>query len=310
MKIVIFGLGSVGKRHAKILKECFDVELFAFRSGSHSGNDLGITELYNWKDVENQKADAAFITNPTSRHIETALKCASAGMHLFIEKPLSDSMEGVDELAGICREKKLTCYTAYCLRFHPVIKEIKNLISGKGVLHVRAVCSSYLPSWRQETNSKDTYSASKRLGGGVLLDLSHEFDYISYLFGQIDEIKGFFGRASEVTVDAEDFADVSIKTKKMICVSLHINFLSRLNERMFIVDYEGGYMVGDLIESKIEASNGNKKETMTFSSDRDAYFKEQTQYFFNNMGKPEIMNDITESSELLRKILEFKNAKQ
>lgn len=308
MKVVIFGLGSIGVRHAKILLDNFECELFAYRSGSrNSVNNLGIKEVFSWEEIKNILPDIAFITNPTYLHIKTALQCASLGMHLFIEKPLSHSLDGIDLLESICVKKKLTCYVAYSLRFHPVIKKILDLIEGKYVYHVRVVCSSYLPDWRERQDYKKSYSASIKRGGGVLLDLSHEFDYIKFLFGQIKDIKGVYDRISEVTDDAEDFADVLITTDSAINVNLHMNFISLFNERSITVNYKGGYLVGDLLDGKIEYHYKGGKQSFLFNVDRNEYLREQTQYFFENIGNKSIMNSILESKQLLGKILEFRN---
>lgn len=305
MKVVIFGLGSIGNRHALILKKYYPYELFAFRSGlSRKGNILGIKEIYDWRELNKLKPDIAFITNPTSLHIKTAIKCAKLNMHLFIEKPLSNSLGGISELEKICKMNKLTCYTAYCLRFHPVIKKLKEIISGKKILHVRITCSSYLPDWRKAKEKKDAYSLWANKGGGALLDLSHEFDYTRYLFGQITRIKGVFGRVSKVTVNSEDFSDVLIKTSKGINVNLHINFLSRLKERKIIIDYDGGYIIGDLLNGQVIASQKTKQQQ--FGIERNDYLKDQIAYFINNLGNALIMNNLEESRQTLNTILELK----
>ncbi len=302
MKIIFFGLGSIGNRQAKILKDSFPCKLFALRSGvSKKRNNLKIKELHLWKEVAQLKPGIAFITNPTFLHMKTALKCASLGMHLFIEKPISHTLEGIDTLADICQKKKLTCYTAFCLRFHPVVKRLKKMISGKKIFHVRISCSSYLPDWRDK---KDTYSSFANKGGGVLLDLSHEFDYIYYLFGPIKIIKGVFGRVGRVTQDSEDFADVLIKTTNGININLHLNFFSKLNERKIIIDHEKDCIIADLLSGQIISSKG--KKNYQFKVERNEYLKEQIEYFFKNIGNPSMMNNLKESKLVLTKILEFK----
>lgn len=67
----------------------------------------------------------------------TASQCARRGMHLFIEKPLSDSLKGFSDLLRLTQKKNLTVYIAYCLRFHPVIAKLKELLKGKKVVHAR-----------------------------------------------------------------------------------------------------------------------------------------------------------------------------
>ena len=143
-------------------------------------------------------------------------------------------------------------------------------------------------------------------GGGVLLDLSHEFDYAKHVFGEFEEMKGFYGRASDLTIDAEDFADVLIKTVNSTHVNLHLNFNSLVNERTITVDFEEGYAIGDLLRNKLEVSWLGEVESYEYSADRDDYLTEQSKYFFDNIGNPSIMNDIGEAKALLAQILDFK----
>lgn len=307
MKVLICGMGSIGLHHAKILSGPLGHDVYALRSTRRPlEQGLNIRETFSWSDVEAIRPEAAFITNPTNLHLETALRCASLGMHLFMEKPLSHSMDNIELLESLCREKGLTCYTAYCLRFHPVIKKMREAIDGKRIYHVRVVCSSFLPDWRPGDDYRKSYSASARDGGGVLLDLSHEFDYTRYLFGEIAEVTGIYGKVSQLAIDAEDFADVVIKTARAIPVNIHLNFNSLLFERTIKVDFEGGYGAADLIENRIETSYGGCVEKFEFSVDRNSYLMEQSAYFFDNIGNPSIMNGIGEAKALLKQILKFK----
>lgn len=306
MKVIVFGLGSIGERHARLLVKRFGCDVYAFRTGKKSRNLPDISEIYSWKEAESLKARVAFITNPTSNHIETAQKCAKLGMHLFIEKPLSDSLKGISQLEKIVNAKRLVCYTAYCLRFHPVVKKIKELLKGRKIFHVRIACSSYLPAWRKTFNVKKTYSALKKKGGGVILDLSHEFDYIEFILGSITSIKGAFGRVSDITLDAEDFADILLKVKNRIPVNLHLNFLSRANERLIKIDFDGGYLQGDLIQNSLVYRNNGQEKSFSFSLTDDDLFESQTRYFLNNLGNPLLMNNLSEAKNLLKKIFAFK----
>lgn len=308
MKIIIFGLGSIGERHARLLLNNYDHEIYAFRSSKKSKpNKIGIAELFSWQEVEKVAPQVAIISNPTSLHIKTALRCAGLGMHLFIEKPLSHDLDGVARLKALCRRKGLTCYVGYCLRFHPVIKKLKELLNGNKIYQARVVCSSYLPDWRPGKDPKSTYSARRGLGGGVLLDLSHEFDYVSYLFGGIKEMQGVFGKLAKVTRDAEDFADVLITAGNNVRVNLHIDYFSRLNERSIKIDCEGGYILGDLIGGGVERSINGDREVFKFEVDRNAYLREQMAYFLMNLGKKKMMNDLNEAIPLLGSIVELKH---
>ena len=123
MKILFFGLGSIGKRYAKLIKDNYNHELYAFRHDKNQvGNELNIKEIYKIDQIDEIKPDIAFITNITASHLKYANICAEKGIDLFIEKPLSHDDVGLDDFKKIVKENNVNIYVAYCLRFHPVIK--------------------------------------------------------------------------------------------------------------------------------------------------------------------------------------------
>ncbi|MFH1380004.1 MAG: Gfo/Idh/MocA family oxidoreductase [bacterium] len=310
MKIIIFGIGSIGRRYAYILRHNFTRDIIAFRSKEQDHFTSNVRQtVHTWDQVKRCRPEVAFITNPTFMHIKTALKCASLNMHLYIEKPLSHNLNGVDKFAEVCRRKKLACYTAYAFRFHPVIQLIRKLLKRKTIYHARVICSSYLPRWRKDANYKKYYSVSSNKGGGVILDLSHELDYISFLFGQIRSINGTYGRASSITIDAEDYMDASIVTSNNVYVNLHLNYFSLCEERKIIVDFKNGYITGDLRKNRVEYCYNNVKKVFTFAVNRNDVLKKQITYFLDNLKKHSMMNNITESRRLIRKIQEFKHGR-
>lgn len=309
MKIIFFGLGSIGRKHVDILLSDFNHELYALRSqkGAQSA-PAGIKELYSWDEVKEASPDVAFITNPTSLHVETAQQCALLGMHLFIEKPIGNTLDGVDELEDTCARKNLACYVAYVLRFHPVVIKMKELLEDKEVHHVRVVCSSYLPSWREGQDYVENYSTKEKYGGGVLLDLSHEFDYIQHLFGSISDIKSNFEHISNLSIDVEDFADVLLTLQSGAYVNLHLNFLSHLKERTIKVDFEGGYCLGDLNANTIKyCSNGNVDQ-FSYDVDRKDILKRQIEHFLSDLGKPQLISNFTDAKKTLEHILTIKDS--
>lgn len=310
MKIIFFGLGSVGQRHAKILLENYSHNLYAFRSGANGEtNSLGIKEIYSWDQVKNLQPDIAFITNPTSLHIETALKCAEIECKLFIEKPIDKDTEELDKLLEIVKKKSLVTYVAYNLRFNPVIKKLKEYLGSYQPLYGRVVCTSFLPGWRPGTNYLKSYSANTAMGGGVILDLSHEIDYVNYLFGEIKETKGRFSKISNVTVDVEDYADMLVMSGS-VRVNVHIDFLSQQRQRYIQIDFDGLTVVGDLINTQIkEYEREAEKNIIKLEYERGQEYKEQMRYFFDNIDNHQMMNNLIEASDLFKKIIAFKNTK-
>lgn len=304
MKIVVFGLGSIGKRHIKLLKEGFNHELFIFRSGE-KGNEFDLPELYHLDEVSELNPDVAFITNPTSCHLQYALFCAERCIDIFLEKPISHSREKINELVRLAEKNKVTIYTAYCLRFHPVIKWLKDYLSENKVIHASVNSSSYLPNWRSGDHTKN-YSAHSSQGGGVILDLSHEIDYLCYLFGEIDEVEGKAGKLANVTVDSEDNADLLLDFESSVKCNLHLNFFSRLNRREIILNLAAKTIIADLISSKVRIIEDEKDEVISLETAKDKMYRDQLHYFFDNLHNPNLMNGLSEASKIFNTIMKIR----
>ncbi|NTV29644.1 MAG: Gfo/Idh/MocA family oxidoreductase [Candidatus Omnitrophica bacterium] len=307
-KVMIVGLGSIGRRHARIFRDELGCEVAAMRSLG-SGNGLGVTELRSWKEAGVFSPDVCVITNPTSQHVVTALKCAELGAHLFIEKPLSDGMSGIKQLKEVCRRKRLACYVAYPLRFHPVVLKARELLAKARPLYARAVCASFLPDWRPGRDAKSVYSARRKEGGGVILDLSHEFDYLAYLLGPVRKISGAKGRLADVTVDAEDYADASLVFADGTRASVHLDYFSRTVQRDFHIDLEDGFIRGDLVANTLRCLRDKRERKFSFKVERDDYFVAQARYFLGNISNGQGMNSLAEAVPLLQRILEFRHGR-
>jgi len=306
VRICIFGLGSIGKRHAQVLQGLGGHEIFALRTAKgQEPVDLKVHELRNWKEVEAVKPEIALITNPTYLHIDTALRCAKLNCHLFIEKPIDSS---VDKLALLMKEvkaRKLTTYVAYNLRFHPAIEFLKKYLVAKKISHATIYNSSYFGRWRPNQHHLKSYASYRKKGGGVILELSHEFDYMEWLFGEMKAISGWFGKTSKVTVDSEDMMDALIKTPRAL-VNLHCDFLSQKAQRFLKIDCVDETIVADLIASRVEIEKNGKQKIKQFKTERNIAYIKQMKYFLNNIHNPKMMNNLFEASRLFTKIIEFR----
>ncbi|HJN62249.1 MAG TPA: Gfo/Idh/MocA family oxidoreductase, partial [Candidatus Parcubacteria bacterium] len=211
MKFLIIGYGSIGKRHANNLKFILKSErdIIIYRQPGEK-KVPGLKTFFNLKDALSEKPNAVVIATPTNSHIPIALKCAKAGTHLFIEKPVSNNLKDIKKLTKLIKRNNLITMIGCCLRFHPGLKHTKDLIAEKTIgkiISVIAQAGQYLPDWRAGVKYQNTYSAKKSLGGGVVLDLIHELDYLYWLFGEVKSVFAFTGKSSNLTIDTEDIAD-------------------------------------------------------------------------------------------------------
>jgi len=307
MKLLFCGLGQIARRHIEILQKAYTHEIFALRRPSSIPSGIsGVRELSSWSEAEKFSFDAAFITSPSHAHISQALECARRGIPLFIEKPLGSSTAGLAELVSLVQTKKLLTYVGYCFRFHPLVREFKKKLEGLTVLHARVVFSSYMPDWRTKKNYQTSYIVRKALGGGVLLDCSHEIDLAEYFFGTVSAINGAAGRASTLTVDAEDYADMILKHPQTV-TSLHLDFFSRVTQRYVEASTAELFLRLDLKKNLISIGREGALQETAYEVDRDLMYREQLRYFFDHLasGKP-MMNSVPEAARLLKQLLVFR----
>ncbi len=299
-------MGSIGLRHAAVLLKRPGMEVFAYRSGKGPRPvPAGLREVFTWAEIENTEPDVAFIANPTFLHVETALACARRDMQLFVEKPIGCSWAGLDTLLDEVTRRDLATYVAYNLRFHPVIRALHEELQERRVLHMSVYAASYLPTWRPGHDHLKSYSASRAQGGGVVLDMSHEFDYIEYLVGPIERIDGVTGRTGCVTLDAEDYLDAIIETARCRVV-VHVDFMSVNSQRTIRVDCPGECIIADLLRGTIECHACDKTTSRAYDPDMQPTYERQIDYFLENLGNPRMMNNLVDASVLFRKVLEFR----
>lgn len=225
MKALFIGLGSMGHKHIDILKRNHDCEIYAFRSGCGiSPTPDGVTEITSWEDF-----DAAFITNPSNMHINTAIKCAERNINLFIEKPLDVSTHGLDRLCYLVDKFKLSAYVAYPFRFHEAFKKFKGYYPKK----VHIVCETDYKKWKPYKVAEHTRGTD-----GVLLELSHEIDIIDHLFGPIRRI---CGKVSDNVADLHMVCD-----RVSGSVTAHLDMDSDQEQRFIEVDGETTHYSADI----------------------------------------------------------------
>jgi predicted dehydrogenase len=312
LDVVFFGLGSIGMRHLRLLSERFaadEARFFAVRSGARdTATPERVTAIRSLDELPaSRRTGVAFVCNPTSLHVPVALDCARRGLHLFLEKPISDSADGLDELARVVAQQHLTAYVAYPLRFLPVVAALREQLGDATRGHVRYVVSSYLASWRPGTDSKDRYSAQRALGGGVILDLSHELDLLWHLFGPLEVLSAHAGRLGNVTLDCEEYADGLLRARGFD-IGLHMNFCSLHEQRTLEIDLPDRYLSVNLRSGALQSRTRDADETRALPIERDDVFRRQLDFFFANLGRSSFSNDLTEASDVFRTVLDFKRA--
>lgn len=303
LKVVFIGIGSIAKRHIKNLVsvcESKKIELIidAVRSGHGKMLPKEISSLVNnvYYETEpiNENYDVVFITNPTSRHLKTILTYQDKARHFFIEKPFIDRTQ----LSGFNSNDihiKGIAYVACPLRYTNVVQYLKRNLDLKSVYSVRAISSSYLPEWRPGQDYRQTYSAHKEQGGGVSIDLIHEWDYLNYLFGKPKEVYSIISRVSHLEIDSDDIAVYIARYKDMVA-ELHLDYLGRKTIREIEVFSKDETIIGDLINSQIKFLCSGK--VIDLAEDRDSYQKKELDYFISLISKFDNKEEVPQYNNL------------
>ncbi len=247
--ILIAGLGSIGQRHLRNLLRLGVEDIALLRTSPQTLDFAPHLPVYTDLDQALATApDLVMVTNPTANHLEIALPAARAGCHLFIEKPLSHIWDGVSELLEIVEERNLITLVGFDLRFDPGMELIKSLLDENRIGHlvsIQAQVGQFLPDWHPWEDYRQSVSAKRATGGGVILDLIHELDYVSWLMGSVAAITCMAGQVSSLEIETEDVACILIEFEGGAIGTIHLDYIQRAASRTCRVIGEGGTILWD-----------------------------------------------------------------
>lgn len=234
-RILIVGLGSIGKRHLRLARKLLPTsEIAVLRHQVDSTIPEGADYIFSsMAEALGFAPQLAVIANPANFHLSVAIPLAEAGVHLLIEKPLSATTENVAELIEVCKKTKAVLLVGYNLRFSPSLQKFKSMLHDEvigDVWSVRNEIGQYLPSWRPESDYRKGVSAQQKLGGGVLLELSHEIDYLRWIFGEIEWVQAVLSKSSDLEIDVEDsahliFGFIPNDVKRSLIATVNLDFI-------------------------------------------------------------------------------------
>jgi len=264
VNILIIGFGSIGKRHFEILNEFENINNIDIVTKQTMKNIKTFQKLENIDDLN--LYDYFIISSETIKHYEQLKYICSkvANKKILVEKPLYDKNHD-----DINSNNKI--FTAYNLRFHPVLQELSTLLEDEKIYYANIMCGQYLPTWRLEQDYRDLYSAKLEEGGGVLRDLSHELDYATWLFGDIEKIEAINTKISDLEINSDDiFTAIAISNQKII-INLTVDYISKTPIRRIIIHTKEKTIEADVIKNSISiySKNGTSKKIEIETVDRN-----------------------------------------
>ena len=237
-KAVVVGLGSIALRHRRNLKLLFpEVLIIAVpASGRVSNQNVEFADqiILTLEEAIKEKVDLAIIASPAPFHLIHTKLLLLAGIPSLIEKPVTSNLQDAQELIRIHNETGTPTAVGYCLRYMPSSIKMKELLEQTiigNIYNAFVSVGQYLPDWRPSKDYKNSVSAKKSLGGGALLELSHEIDYIQWLLGSMEVQYAQLRSSSELNLEVEELADVVLVSDVGTVCNIHLDFLQKKASR-------------------------------------------------------------------------------
>lgn len=269
MNIVVVGYGSIGARHVQILQS------MGMKVAVVSRRAIDFPNSYT--DLESaliqESPEYVLIANKTSEHRVTLKQLADLQFTgtVLIEKPLFHDTD----IMGVLPFRNV--FVLYNLRFHPIIQRVKDILTTQKPKLLNVYVGQYLPTWRPLSEVQTVYSSHKSEGGGVLRDLSHELDYITWLVGSCKQLMAMGGRFGNITVDSDDAFTIVMQTELCPMVTLHMNYFDRIVKREIIIQTEEITIHGDLVNNRLKINDVSEE----YNVQRNEAYQEQFRRIFN-----------------------------
>jgi predicted dehydrogenase len=268
LKVLIVGFGSIGKRHHEVLSKMSKIQSINLVTRQNIEDKKCYKNLELVEHID--QYDYFVIASETNKHF-AQLKFLDENVKsklIFCEKPLFETKKDLEI-------KNNKVFVGYVLRFHPLLEKLKELAKGEKIILAHVKCGQYLPSWRPNTDYKNCYSAKKDEGGGVLLDLSHELDYVQWLCGKIQTLNSIQTKVSDLEISSDDLTMLIGKTNKDAFVNISIDYISKsTHRRLFVETLEHTYDL-DFISNQLTKKDkmGDAEVCSIENLERNCMFK-------------------------------------
>ncbi len=290
--ILVFGAGSIGERHLGILQKLGYTNLWVYRQRNLPLRTLDSTSLHIVTDLaalDKFAFKAAIICTPTAQHLDQALWCVRRQIPVLIEKPISHSLDSFQELKDALTEHPMLVRVAYMLRYHPFFQQTKKwTASGEPgqLLSMQTYWGEYLPNWHPWEDYRQSYAARRDMGGGVALTLSHDLDLVNWLADSpIESWNTLKNHRSNLEIDVESGADVSLRYENGVTAHCHLNFHERMPRRWYRFVFEAGSVEVDYLQATCTVLRPGREpdKQILDNFDRNQLFENQTRDFLQTV---------------------------
>lgn len=290
MKFLIAGLGSIGRRHLRNLVALGQEDILLYRTHQSTLPDDMLDPYPVETDLDAalaHKPDAVIVANPTALHLQVAIPAARNGCHLLLEKPVAETLnDDVQTLVRVAADSGVRTLVGFQFRFHPVLSKIKDILDSGEMgrpYSFRIHWGEYLPAWHPWEDYRESYAARKDLGGGVVNTLSHPIDYARWLFGEAESISAVTGQFSDLEMDVEDAAEISMKFANGCLGSVHLDYFQRPPAHWLAINCKYGHIRWDNDTGVAKVFRAEKEEWYVIEPpkafERNHLFQDEMRHF-------------------------------
>ncbi len=321
--VLIIGTGNIALKHASVICKLYpnlDISLYNYRNRVFNKQKKKDKEiLSSFKHITNDHSKIqpcsyksfAIIASPASLHTKHAVLFAKKNFHILCEKPLTSNMRYLRDLIKVLNRNNLSSHVGYNMRFLQSIIFLKKTIDknlfGKILSSNISVCTDFT-EWRPNKFYKETSTASKSLGGGVVNELSHEIDYMNYLFGQPLAQESVVYKSNKLKLEVNDVCNARFSYPGFK-VNVYLDMLSSIEKRICYIQFENAKVLLNIKNNTIVIiENKGREKVYSFSKNMSNTYEDQIKYFIKKI-KDKIINetDIVNYFTLTKNLLKINN---
>jgi predicted dehydrogenase len=298
MKILVVGTGSIGKRHMSNLQSLgHEVLAYSERIQSGLAHTLpeGVRPVSDLDCLAGIGINATVVANRTDQHVGTAMKALQFCNAVYIEKPLSASLDGLSQFQKICEQLNTVVEIGFMMRFHPNLRWIKAYLQSGDlgeVLHVRASVGQWLPDWRPGTDHRLGFGAFYRYGGGVTMELIHEIDLVNWLLGQAVDVCAMQRPLAQLEIQTEAIAEICMRLESGLLAQVHLDYVRPGYSRSLEIIGTQGVITWDYGRSKVTLARADGSSTtghQALGFERNMMFMNIMQHFLHRVEEPALI---------------------
>ena len=296
--IVIVGYGAIGKQYYTLLRKNFknyQIIIVSKHKKKEQNNSEAIFENSLAYVLKKYRIYIAIVCSPASEHLSNLTTLLSNKIHVLVEKPLFDKpikKKSLNNLLNLIDKNKLIVFTGYLSRHHPLLIKLQNELRAhpkKNIINIEINTTSFLPNWRSSPYQLSV-SAQKKLGGGVLNELSHEIDIIYNLFGMPKSCFARLMNTKKLEIDVEDVAEAIINVDSKLKIFLHLDFSNYFEERYIKVNYKQYSLLLDFFRGKLIKRERNKQSESFIKVDKSSLLLNQLNNFLHSINQKKFSN--------------------